>query len=226
MNDTKNNLFIRDNEVEDENIHNSAKSKGEIIPIVKEVQKVIEVQLDDKTKVRMLQKRGGGGRGQGRPVGTKNIETVLKQRAMTLYRKRVAKITDKLLNSELSLAIGTVMLFKIVKEKDEKGHEHNSKPILVDNQREIEEFLQNKNAADTWVAENGDEYYFLTSVKPDSNAIKNILDRVYGKAAQNINIGGQENNPVEITPFSKEQRERMAKEIIDREKEQIEKEEG
>ena len=72
------------------------------------------------------------------------------------------------------------MLFKIHKSED-KGKEVKSKPELVTNQTEIEEYLAGEY-------EDGDDYYFITTTTPDNRALDSLIDRVFGKAQQKVDV--------------------------------------
>ena len=69
------------------------------------------------------------------------------------------------------------MLYKI--EKDDDGN--HKKPILITSQEEIERYL----AGDY---DESEEYYYITTEKPDNKAIDSLLDRTFGKAQQSVDL--------------------------------------
>jgi hypothetical protein len=152
-------------------------------------------------------KNGGARKGAGRKKGSLNDETILRQQALREYRKRVSKVTDRLLNKQLSLAEGIQMLFRI--HTDKKGN--RGKPELVDDEYEIQCYLNGDFEG------NDEDYYFITTAKPDNMAINSILDRTYGKPDQTNILKGDEDSPLEIN-VNQEQTIRLAEEILNRDK--------
>jgi len=124
---------------------------------------------------------GGAREGSGRPEGSKNKATKERQVVEQEMRSRVMKSAGKLLNSQINLALGTQMLFRI--DKDEKGN--NKKPELVTTQEEIEDYL----AGET---DNNGSYYFITTAQPDNRALDSLLDRTFGKSVQRTELTGKD----------------------------------
>lgn len=122
-------------------------------------------------------KWGGSREGAGRPKGSKNEETLERERVQAEMRRRIMKSTDELLNSQMSLAKGVQMLYRI--DKDENGK--NKKPELVTSQAEIENYF----AGDY---DEQSEYYFITTERPDNKAIDSLFDRTFGKAQQHVDV--------------------------------------
>ncbi len=115
---------------------------------------------------------GGARDNAGRPKGSENEETKKRRVVEEEFKQRVLRSADELINSQMSLAKGVQMLYCI-----EKDGNKNKKPRLVEDQKEIEEYLEgnycdNKN------------YYFITTERPDNRAIDSLFDRVFGKAIQ------------------------------------------
>ena len=112
-------------------------------------------------------------------------------------RQRVIRSKDALMNSQMNLASGCQLLFKIetVKYKDKDGNwkEEKKKPKIVESQEEIEDYL----AGD--YEDEKDVYYFITTKVPDNKAIDSLFDRTFGKARQNIGLdGGKDGEPIPI----------------------------
>jgi len=133
-----------------------------------------------------VSKHGGKRDGAGRPAGSENRATKEDKVVREEFRQRVLKSMSKLIDAQMNLAQGTQMLFRIDKETDAKGNERNSKPELVTDQTEIEEYLAGETS-------DNDSYYFITTERPDNRALDSLIDRVFGKAINNVDItsGGE-----------------------------------
>lgn len=114
--------------------------------------------------------------GPGRPKGSKNQETLDRETALAEYRKRAAAQMNRLLDKQLSLADGCQYLYVV--KKDDKGK--RMKAELVKDEATIRAYI------DGDLDGNGDEFYYITTERPDNSAIVSVQDRTYGKAAQSI----------------------------------------
>jgi hypothetical protein len=121
--------------------------------------------------------------GVGRPKGTILESTREKNIIRKEIQDRVLKGSKKLINSQFTLANGCNYLYRI--DTDEKGKQQ--KPVLVKDQAEIEKYLSGEYNE----AEN---YYFITTEKPDIRAIQDLWDRVIGKPPQVVQ--GDEEMPL------------------------------
>lgn len=136
--------------------------------------------MDNSSKPK-ISRRGappGGYPGAGRPKGKKEPQTIEREAALIEYKRKVAKHADILYNNQLHLAEGISYLFHI--HTDSKGN--RSKPELVTSQGMIEQYLAGELENDE------NEYYFITTERPDNKAIDSMLDRTFGKAAQSIDV--------------------------------------
>lgn len=126
---------------------------------------------------------GGARPGAGRPKGSMNKTTKEQKIAEEYFRSRVINSISKLADSQFNIAQGCSYLYKIettrIGKKRVKG-----KPILVTDQSEIEHYL----AGD--YDDQNDDYYFITTEKPDNKALDSLMDRVFGKALQPIDLSG------------------------------------
>lgn len=132
------------------------------------------------------------GKKGGRPKGTKNPETLMREAVLAEFRQRVMRSADILFNSQLHLAKGQTYLFKIEKELQigPKGGKKYvaSRPKLVTSETEIQDYLMNaivEGDVDDEKDPNA-TYYFITAEKGDNKAIDSMLDRAFGKSTQNI----------------------------------------
>lgn len=120
--------------------------------------------------------------GQARE-GTKNKKTLAKEEAWKTYEQTMVDALWKITKSQLLIACGSHMIFRIDTIKDEKGKKIRKKPVRVTEEWEIEHFV------DMYVNgelnnEQDEQYYFATAIDPNGSAISDILDRLNGKATQ------------------------------------------
>lgn len=135
----------------------------------------------DKKKLESSKKKsswGGKRENAGRDKGSKNKATLEQKIIMDEIKQRILRSADQLINSQMNLAQGVQMLYKI--HTDKKGV--RSKPELVTSQREIEEYLAGEYEG------NNDDYYFITTERPDNRALDSLLDRTFGKATNNVDV--------------------------------------
>jgi hypothetical protein len=126
---------------------------------------------------------GGKREGAGRPEGSVNETTKLKLEAERELKDRIIGNTQRLLDKQFSLAEGCQYLFVIHTEYDKKGKTHKSKPELVTNPDIIQRFLDGE-----FEGSSDDEYYFMTTERPDGRALDSLLDRAFGKATQSMDL--------------------------------------
>jgi len=121
---------------------------------------------------------GGARPNAGRPRGSENEETRKKRVVEEEFKQRVLRSANKLISSQMNLAQGVQMLYVI--EKTEKGA--NKKPRLITDQETIEKYLAGE------LDDNTNEYYFITTERPDNRALDSLFDRVFGKSVNNIDV--------------------------------------
>ena len=166
----------------------------------------IDNSMEDKLENLEDKPNWGGKRpNSGRPLGSMNKSTREQKEVENYYKDRVKDSIESLVNSQMNLAKGIQMLFKI--HTNSKGE--RSKPELVTSQSEIEEYL----AGDY---DDSEDYYFITTKAPDNKALDSLLDRTIGKASQKIEHSGQILNS--LTP---EQQDKLDKILIDDKQEGI-----
>lgn len=133
----------------------------------------------EETLDKLEKKHGGVRAGAGMPKGKKTRKTIQKEIELAYIKERVSRAKETIIDAQLSLARGLSYLYRI--DKDAKGN--NKKPELVTAQYEIEAYLSGE--ADE------DSYYYITTVRPENNAIDSLLDRTVGKPIQKNQIEGK-----------------------------------
>jgi hypothetical protein len=143
---------------------------------------------------------GGRRPNSGNKKGKKMPRTIEKIATLKEYQARILKNADKLFNSQFANAVGNVLIYRIDEKEDKKG---KIKRIhtLVTNQEEIKNILDDTNGNG---GEVNDNFYIITTQKPDNIAISDMLDRAFGKPTQtNIN----ENNDTITFSMERAQKE-------------------
>ena len=143
---------------------------------------------------------GGKREGSGRPEGAESQATKDKKVVKEEMKQRIMRSKDSLLNSQMNLAKGCQFLFVIettrFKDKDGKWKEERKKPRIVEDQNTIEKYLAGE------LDNEKDEYYFMTTQKPDNKAIDSMFDRAFDKARQNVGLdGGEEDKPITVINY-------------------------
>jgi len=135
--------------------------------------------MESEQSEQLPKKKNGGARPNSGPkLGAKYKKTIEKEIELAYIKERVSRAKDVLIDSQLSLARGLSYLYRI--DKDEKGK--NKKPELVTAQYEIEAYLSGETDEDS--------YYYITTIKPENNAIDSLLDRSVGKPKETHQIEG------------------------------------
>ena len=135
---------------------------------------------------------GGKREGAGRPEGSRNAETLERDRVFNQLRQRIMKKADRILNAQLSLAEGQQFLYKIDTHYEVTGPKGGktrvrSKPKLVTEPDEIAGFLDGEYG-DGDSPNTETKYYFITTKEPVNNAIDSMFDRTFDKAKQSTDI--------------------------------------
>ena len=124
-------------------------------------------------------KPGVSGNPSGRPVGSKNKKTLEQEVVREEFRNRILLNVYDLLTAQMNIAKGSSYMYRI--EETEKG---KKKHVLVTDPDEIAEVLDECEG-------NGvlnDNYYYITTQAPDNRALDSLLDRVFGKSKQQLDI--------------------------------------
>ena len=96
-----------------------------------------------------------------------------------LMNRAIMFKTIPLIRSALSVALGNIYVYKIGVDK---------KKLLVTDPQEIETALA---LIDIGGLDSTGQYYFITTDKPDMDAIDKLLSRAYGKPKESIKVEGE-----------------------------------
>lgn len=141
----------------------------------------------EKLKNNQIVKNGGPRPNSGRKPGKFSAEKIARIKVEQDLKDKIVKCAEKILNAQLSIAVGTQYLFKITENK--KGVK--LKPQLVTDTREIEKYLDGEyGSGENINLKNKTEYFYLTTERPNQMAIANLWDRAFGKPKDSIKLEG------------------------------------
>ncbi len=141
-----------------------------------DLDKPLETLEDNQNTEPKKNGHGGARPGSGRPKGKPNGATLERLEAKKALQDRIAKNVDQLFHAQMSVAVGSVMLFRV--DKTEKGADLPA--VQVTDAEEIKQYIDGE--LDT------DSYYFITTRTPNNQAIDSLLDRTFGKAEQHMDL--------------------------------------
>jgi hypothetical protein len=119
----------------------------------------------------LSQKRSlAGQKGGQAKLGKKSARTLEREEALKYYRERVAGLMEPLLNAQLTVALGSSYLYK----KD------GNKRFLVEDEAEISAYLNGECDPEL--------YDYVTAKTPDKEAIKDLLNRTFGRPPESMRI--------------------------------------
>jgi hypothetical protein len=127
--------------------------------------------------------RGGAREGAGRPKGSKDPHTLEREAVLAEYRTRVCDQAQRLLDAELAVAQGCSYLYRKPKQA-EKGQKER-KAERVENPEIIRQYLDGE------LDDDANDYYYITTEKPDTMTIRGMLDRTFDRPAQRMELTGE-----------------------------------
>jgi len=125
----------------------------------------------------------------GRPVGIDTRKKIAQTKAMN---KRIVAMTDKLINAQAIIAVGTHKMVRMYKGEDGKTHVET-----------IRDEVRMQNLIDS--GEYGKDYVIVIGTMPDWRAGNAMLDRAFGKAKETIELG--ENTMFSLKKLAQSRRE-------------------
>ena len=127
--------------------------------------------------------RANGKKG-GRPKGRRDASTLEREAVLRAYRERVCRQADRLLDAELTVALGCSMLFRKPKEGKERKVER------VTDEATIKAFLNGE------LDDSTTDWYFITTERPDTLTVRNMFDRTFDRPMQRTELSGDGGGPV------------------------------
>jgi len=133
---------------------------------------------EHKAMLKEIARKGGKAN-----MGKKKQPTIDRENVLNLAKDIIAGRTRKLVDTQTMLALGTIKIFRIRYEFIGKKRVAQ-KPELVSDDETIKEVLYHEYA-DGEDPSDDSEYFFVTTKDPENQAIKDLLDRTFGKATEN-----------------------------------------
>ncbi len=134
-------------------------------------------------------KNGGARKGSGRKRGVKSKHTLAnlktREQALELFQQRAFKMTNKLLDAQSIVAMGTHKMIAVTKDAEGKTHVET-----IRDEKRMQEFL------DTGTY--GIHYMIVEGSAPDFRAADAILNRALGKPTESIELTGKGGQPMII----------------------------
>lgn len=141
-------------------------------------------KVSEKTKehLRKIGSKGGKAR-----KGKKNKNTVEREAIANQIKDVIAMRSHNLINAQTVLGMGAIKVFRIDsyyvgKKKVRK------EPVIVTKDDELIKVMDWVYGTQSVDPNDQDTYYFVITKDPDNKAIKDMLDRGFGKATENKTI--------------------------------------
>jgi geranylgeranyl pyrophosphate synthase len=166
-----------------------AKEKAKVQVTKAETQKLYNVEK--KEAIELAKTTKSPYRGGGMPKGAKTRKTIVKEMAKAEMISYIQKKTAKLIATQAQLAFGSQAIFVKEKYEDANG-QIKTRQVLIEDEQIIEDVLNDPNMTQ------GDNYFIITKILPDHNAIKDMLDRAYDKPKQSVDTTVREITAQEI----------------------------
>lgn len=133
---------------------------------------------------------GGARKGAGKPKGHKSAKTLEKEESRKFMQNYILGILEPILRAQASVARGVQYVYAITTTVDGKGNSHRESTQLT-SPGDIQHALNVLNDIED---PDENEYYYITSEKPDLRAIDSMIDRVFGKASQHVELDNPKDN--------------------------------
>lgn len=131
-----------------------------------------------------MAKSGGKRPGAGRKPGSRTKAKLEKMKVIEAFNQRVMAKADALFNAQLTLAVGSMKVFRIDEIEGDNGKKRRQH-VHVTDADEIKALLDEHDGAPGVV---DGVYYYFQDVLPDNRAIEAMLNRALGKAVDKIEI--------------------------------------
>jgi len=118
----------------------------------------------------------------GRKKGTKNKETIAREKALEVYQQKMLKLLLPLIRAQQQAAQGLVVVLRprLVKNPKTKKLERTGELRQVKDPDEIEKLFNSEGI--------GRDYHIVFAKDPNIKALADIFDRVFGKPKEQLDI--------------------------------------
>jgi hypothetical protein len=135
--------------------------------------------------------REAGARGGAKSRGKLSPKTLETNRVLAEYRQQILKQVAVLLRRNMIPAMGCTYVYKRVEEK--RGKTIFVEKVLVEDPHEIEMALNMIDQAEGYDknGKDGAPYYYIVVKDPDWRAIESLMNRVFGKAKETVDLNAR-----------------------------------
>lgn len=106
-------------------------------------------------------------------------------------QRRIMKIADRLVDRQVSLAIGQSFLYRIDKTWVQTGKGRGywrNKPAVIETDPEVIQAYLDGAFDDRSEDEGGSSYYFITTKEPSGQDVERLLNRAIGPAPKTLEL--------------------------------------
>lgn len=119
----------------------------------------------------------------GKKKGTKNKKTIEKAKALEVYQQAILKELKPLMSAHFAVAKGTQIIIARDKVWDDKKKRKVRKGRWVRITR-LDDILELMNSPD----KEGEDYYIIYTQDPNPKALEDLMNRVFGKPKEEVDI--------------------------------------
>ena len=116
----------------------------------------------------------------GKKKGSKHKKTIEMEMALNLYKQEMLKELTPIIRSQQQLAKGLAVVLRRNLVKKGNRWVREGELVQVRDADEVERLLNSDGQGDNW--------YIITTKDPNVKAIQDILDRIFGKAKETIDV--------------------------------------
>ena len=140
---------------------------------------------------------GGARKNAGRPPGALNKDTLKQKKVLQAVQQKIMKKAGRLVSSVFQAAEGEQFLYRRDIRISKGSTKKNVEYVLVTDPKEIERFLNDHDAyggdEEGVSGEKGDgknegQFYIIKTKPSDWKAAEALMDRVFGKSTQMIEV--------------------------------------
>lgn len=132
-------------------------------------------------------KHGGAREGAGRRKGGMNKDTEMRAATKQAMIDRIHGNVDILLNAQFNKALGETYLMVKRTERDSKGKVLRIYHEVVEDKQTIIDYLDGQEMGGEDISDD-ENYYYMTTKAPDNMALKDLLDRGFGKPDAKLDV--------------------------------------
>ncbi len=122
--------------------------------------------------------------GSGRKKGAKNKKTLEKEKELEVYQQAILQRLKPLMNAHFAVAEGTQIIVAREKiwDKKKKRKVRKGRFVRIIHEKEILELFNSKE-------KQGENYYTIFTKDPNPKALEDLMNRVFGKPQEKIEVG-------------------------------------